>query len=195
MTEIICCSFAFITTLSCRIYYIDDIYINTFLRKVSSSWYRNPTCSSHVNYHHQLLNLILLNNSLHHNITQPPVNKMPRVCALIDETSPIPKYFKPRRTRSTTNGHCRAGCGGQDPDGIAFVRRYLEIYWPYDRLHCFVLLAVVWESARHLMLQILLAGGQGPGREKERKDSKKEDSEEASCETDEIQRTCHFRHW
>ena len=45
-------------------------------------------------------------------ITQPPVNKMPRVCALIDETSPIPKSFKPRRIRPTTSGHCRAGCVG-----------------------------------------------------------------------------------
>ena len=95
-----------------QLWVAEYIILTIFISILSSSWYRNPTCSSHVNYHHQLLNLILLNNSLHHNITQPPVNKMPRVCALIDDTSPIPKYFKPRRTRSTTSGHCRAGCGG-----------------------------------------------------------------------------------
>ena len=68
-TEITCCSLAFITTLSCRIYYIDDIYINTFLFMVQESYLYFLS--------HQLLNLILLNISLHHNITQPPI---PHIC-------------------------------------------------------------------------------------------------------------------
>ena len=51
-----------------QLWVAEYIILTIFISILSSSWYRNPTCSSYVNYHHQLLNLILLNNSL--SITQ-----------------------------------------------------------------------------------------------------------------------------
>ena len=88
------------------------LHVSFFERSLNTGNTEVLVVLMYVNYNHQLTNMILLNNSLHHNIIQPPVNRMPRVCALIDQTFPIPKSFKPRRTRSTTSVHCRAGCGG-----------------------------------------------------------------------------------